>query len=759
MQVAVITALSLAVLLLTAQTPRDTTAGPAVAAARSALAAGQPWRASRLLAPVLRDSAARTPEVLLLAAEAASRWDGWTEVEQLLGGADWLDVRDGGRGRELLARATLNRTDDTAAVRHARLAVADAAPATRGVRLILLARAYDRLEQRDSAAAAYARAAQALPAIADWLTFRQVAVTGDSAVRSAVAAGVGSLVAREHLPLAEAQARERAGDIRGAADRYAALGASGDAFRLRYAADSDAAARARLRAAIVAFIAAHSGSSEARAAAGVLDSFGKLAPREDLIVGRSLAESGPAGRAADALGRALKAGQGTSRDRFAYAQALFDRDRYADAAFQFNLVRVPAPLAASAAYARARALVRAGQMREGRSALREVVRRHAAYADAAVPALLLLADLATDERRDPAAREALLSVVQRYPRHRSAPNALFRAAIIAFAAGDMTIAARELDSLVRRYPDSGDASAAEYWAARALAATGDSAGAQRRWREIAARDPLSYYAAAAAGRLGAAPWVPPTAPDSFARFPDLDSALARTALLQSAGMDREARWEEERLARVADSSVERLLATAAAFRAGGRASRAVALTWRALDRGAPRDARTFRLLYPLTGQAALEASAREQRIDPAFVAALIRQESIFNPAATSPAGARGLMQIMPSVGRRLARGAAFPLWDPVLLYQPDVNLDLGTRHLAELLRRYPQEVRALAAYNAGASRVELWSSKIGMADEELFAERIPYRETRDYVRIIQRNESMYRALYGLTAPEGAPAGL
>jgi soluble lytic murein transglycosylase len=223
-------------------------------------------------------------------------------------------------------------------------------------------------------------------------------------------------------------------------------------------------------------------------------------------------------------------------------------------------------------------------------------------------------------------------------------------------------------------------------------------------------------------------------------------------------MDREARWEEDRLARLADSSVERLLSTAAAFRSRGRGSRAVGHTWGSLRRGAPRDARTFRLLFPVTGLPALEASARDQHIDPAFLAALIRQESIFNPAATSPAGARGLMQIIPSVGRRLARAAAFPLWDPVLLYQPDVNLELGTRHLAELLRRYPQEVRALAAYNAGATPVELWSAKIGMADEELFAERIPYRETRDYVRIIQRNESMYRALYGLTA-QGAPAGL
>jgi soluble lytic murein transglycosylase len=141
------------------------------------------------------------------------------------------------------------------------------------------------------------------------------------------------------------------------------------------------------------------------------------------------------------------------------------------------------------------------------------------------------------------------------------------------------------------------------------------------------------------------------------------------------------------------------------------------------------------------------------------VAALIRQESIFNPAATSPAGARGLMQVMPAVGRSLARAAAFPLWDPVLLYQADVNLELGTRHLAELLRRYPQTVRVLAAYNAGTTPVNLWASKVGVADEELFAERIPYRETRDYVRIVQRNQTMYRALYGLAPGDSVRTGL
>jgi soluble lytic murein transglycosylase len=154
------------------------------------------------------------------------------------------------------------------------------------------------------------------------------------------------------------------------------------------------------------------------------------------------------------------------------------------------------------------------------------------------------------------------------------------------------------------------------------------------------------------------------------------------------------------------------------------------------------------LIYPLIHEDALQAEAAEQRLDPSFVAAVIRQESNFNPGATSPAGARGLAQVMPELGERLARELNYPVWDPVLLYQPDVSIQLGAFHLRELLGVYDQRAHILAAYNAGRSRVERWSKRIGVDDPEVFAERISFVETRDYVRIIQRNEEIYRALYG-----------
>jgi soluble lytic murein transglycosylase len=104
------------------------------------------------------------------------------------------------------------------------------------------------------------------------------------------------------------------------------------------------------------------------------------------------------------------------------------------------------------------------------------------------------------------------------------------------------------------------------------------------------------------------------------------------------------------------------------------------------------------------------------------------------------------MQLLPSVGETVARSLSFPVYSTPLLFEPEANMELGTAHLAEGLRRYSDVARSLAAYNAGASRVTRWEKKAGAADPELFTERVPYVETRDYVRIVQRNAVVYRAL-------------
>src|SRR5690606_14057760 len=112
-------------------------ADSAVEHARAALERGQPWHASRLLAPVLADSTRRTPEVTLLAATAASRWGGWTSVRELLERQAWLD-EDHGAGRALLARALLEAGADSAAAAQSRLAVSTASGREQAERQVIL---------------------------------------------------------------------------------------------------------------------------------------------------------------------------------------------------------------------------------------------------------------------------------------------------------------------------------------------------------------------------------------------------------------------------------------------------------------------------------------------------------------------------------------------------------------------------------------------------------------------------------------------
>jgi soluble lytic murein transglycosylase len=723
-----------------------------LALAGEALARGRPWQATRLLSRVMQDPANRTPPVVFLAATAASEWDGWSEVKQLLGDQPWIDTLYEGRARLLLARAALEQRADSEALAHA--AEALRRDPSSGERLLLLGMALERTGAGDSAAAVLLRAVQRLPQVSDWLKLRAAAATSDSTARSWLYSTIRDTLARGRIPWSEAVAYDRSGDKLEAARRYAALGENFTSLRLRLTVAPDSAARTAIRTELFALLQGRITSGAARQALSLADSaFTPFTAAEELVAARAAADAGLATRAAAGFGRVGTRQLGHGEDRFAYASALTRLKRNAEAAVQYRQVHAPQTLAGLAAYQGARALVRDGQIDKGRAALQRVTKQHARHTDAASSAFFLMGDLASDQRADNEARRLYRVVATRYPKSRFAPTARFRAALISFVSRRFKQAAKEFDQLAARYPASDEALGAVYWAGRSWADAGDSATARARWQAVTSRDPLSYYAALSSSRLGTGPWTPPAAPDSFASDLDVERAVSRAALLTRLGMKQESRWELDRLSRSADTSSERLLVLANAFRSQGMASQAIQLARRALAQGAPADARTLRLIYPVVHADALFAEAAEQKLDPNFVAALIRQESNFNPSATSPAGARGLAQVMPELGQRLAKELNYPLWDPVLLYQPDVSIQLGTFHLRELLARYDQRAHILAAYNAGSPRVERWFKRNGVTDPEVFAEQISFVETRDYVRIIQRNEEIYRALYG---PENAP---
>jgi soluble lytic murein transglycosylase len=157
----------------------------------------------------------------------------------------------------------------------------------------------------------------------------------------------------------------------------------------------------------------------------------------------------------------------------------------------------------------------------------------------------------------------------------------------------------------------------------------------------------------------------------------------------------------------------------------------------------------MRVMYPFPYRDLITREANKYRIDPFFAAGLIRQESAFNPNAVSSAGAIGLMQVMPSTGRAVARRMGIRRFRTASLRQPEMNLRIGTRFLADMTKTWGGRVdKVLAAYNAGPTRMERWSAFPEAAQPDWFLERIPFDETRDYVRVVQLNARIYRTLYG-----------
>ena len=148
----------------------------------------------------------------------------------------------------------------------------------------------------------------------------------------------------------------------------------------------------------------------------------------------------------------------------------------------------------------------------------------------------------------------------------------------------------------------------------------------------------------------------------------------------------------------------------------------------------------LRARYPLEYRSIIEAHARNYRLDPALLAAVVYTESKFDPSARSAAGAVGLMQLLPETAKGIALrtgGARFEVSD---LLDPEINVRYGSWYLRHLLDRYGDERTALAAYHAGQANVDRWRAE-GLG--------IQFAQTRYYVDKVERLERTYRSAYGL----------
>jgi soluble lytic murein transglycosylase len=157
----------------------------------------------------------------------------------------------------------------------------------------------------------------------------------------------------------------------------------------------------------------------------------------------------------------------------------------------------------------------------------------------------------------------------------------------------------------------------------------------------------------------------------------------------------------------------------------------------------------LRLAYPLPYKDPLWTYSFKHEIDPYLLAGLIRQESEFNAKVVSRANAHGLTQIMPATGRELARRLGIKGFTSKMLFEPAVNLQMGSFYLKSLIDSLGGNLaQALASYNAGKGRVTEWLGRGEYRDPAEFVESIPFNETRGYVQSVLRNAGIYRRLYG-----------
>lgn len=319
-----------------------------------------------------------------------------------------------------------------------------------------------------------------------------------------------------------------------------------------------------------------------------------------------------------------------------------------------------------------------------------------------------------------------------------------------YARDDLTAAIgiwRELQDL---YPETSRARQALYWSAVAHGRLGNRERGRDLLRQVLAADTSDFYSRHAARRLGVAARRSAARLETD-RWPD-DPRLARTALLSELGLDSLAATELELLRSATDKRAADGLEALILARQGKRRDSIQAI-WRAFrSLGKPGQTRVppsvRQLYYPLDYPDEVRRWATARKLPTALVYGIIRQESAFDAKATSRAGARGLMQLMPATGRELAGKLRLP-YSSARLHDPGYSVQLGTQYFSQVLAMFDGDVElALAGYNGGPYRIRRWWREAGAnAEIDRFVEGLSLSETTTYVKRILVFEDSYKLLY------------
>jgi soluble lytic murein transglycosylase len=366
-------------------------------------------------------------------------------------------------------------------------------------------------------------------------------------------------------------------------------------------------------------------------------------------------------------------------------------------------------------------------------------------------------------KRDfPTAVEYYSYLAKQFPESKNAPAAHWRAGWLSYRQRQYAEAARLFDEQIKLYPAASETVSALYWRGR-LFETQDHypALAAANYRAIIRAYQHYFYAQmarerlAALGRMEPAPepqldqFQPLPEPKLVDNFPVDSPHLAKARLLANAGLNE---YIAAEIKADPDSDSWSALAEAQIYANYGETYRALRALKRALPYATTASIDSiplayWHILYPEPYWDTIRAESAKNNLDPYMVASLIRQESEFDPSVISYANAYGLMQLLPSVGKAMAREEGLSHFQTFQLLDPEINIRLGTRYLRQMLDHFGGvEEYALAAYNAGDNRVTDWQSAGPYQGLDEFVESIPFTQTREYVEAIERNQETYKAI-------------
>jgi soluble lytic murein transglycosylase len=491
----------------------------------------------------------------------------------------------------------------------------------------------------------------------------------------------------------------------------------------------------------------------------------------------------------------------TAVERKVHADQLFNAKRFSEAGEEYHAIERDSSGLSGADHDALLIYAAACDMKLKHIGRREVERLPDTSDDSAALKLYMLAELSRNEH-DEAGHDALIAqMVQRFPNSRWLEEALYsggnmyllkhdakqatyhysllvkmfpnstyaasahwRTAWMNYRLHNYADAARLMEEQIQGYPGGIEVPSALYWRGRIYEEEHNFAQAVNYYRVLTASYINFYYAALARQRLNVlkaqtattAPAavlsaVPkPVVPSLTGELPENEPHLIKARLLANAALNE---YIGPEIQLSPTSSQWGSLAQAEIFTSYGETTRALqamkhsGISFFAL----PLDQVPtvyWKVLFPQPYWSDLVANSQKNGLDPYLVASLIRQESEFNAGVVSHANAWGLMQLLPSVGRSMAKKEGLKGFNTNQLLNPTVNLQLGTRNLRMVLDRFGgQPEYALAAYNAGDVPVRQWMSAGTYQDIAEFVESIPYTETREYVQAILRNREIYRALY------------